>query len=75
MKLTNQQKIVLTIFRDSPGITQQEVADRLCLSRRTIQFHLYNVFDKVKDLYPKALFKRGSLHKTLQVAKQRRWLM
>ncbi|MCC6441962.1 MAG: response regulator transcription factor [Armatimonadetes bacterium] len=29
------------------GLSNQEVADKLCISRRTVDFHLLNIYDKL----------------------------
>jgi DNA-binding CsgD family transcriptional regulator len=44
-KLTAREKEVLRLVAD--GLTNEEVADRLCLSTNTVRAHLYSVFCKL----------------------------
>lgn len=42
--LTNREKEVLSMI--SEGMSSQEVADKLCISKRTVDFHLGNIYEK-----------------------------
>jgi DNA-binding CsgD family transcriptional regulator len=42
--LTRQEKVIFNCFLD--GVTDQEIADKLFLSRRTITTHVYHILKK-----------------------------
>ena len=44
VELTRKEKEVLTLI--GQGLTSQEAAERLFVSKRTIDFHLANIFQK-----------------------------
>jgi len=45
VRLTNQEKEVLKCIVE--GRTSQEAADTLCVSKRTIDFHLWKIYEKL----------------------------
>jgi len=44
-RLTRREKEVLYLVAD--GLTNEQIAERLCLSRHTVRAHLYSVFCKL----------------------------
>ena len=45
-KLSVREKEVFVLLAD--GLTVKDVADRLCISRKTVESHKYNVMDKLR---------------------------
>lgn len=46
LPLTKREREVLTLFLDND--TSKEVADLLCVSKRTVDFHLANAYSKLR---------------------------
>jgi DNA-binding NarL/FixJ family response regulator len=44
-KLTRREQEVLRLVAD--GLTNEQIAERLCLSTHTVRAHLYSVFGKL----------------------------
>jgi len=43
--LTNREREILALI--AGGLSNQEIADELCVSRHTVKTHLYNIFKKI----------------------------
>ena len=43
--LTNREREILALI--AAGLSNQEIADNLCVSRHTVKTHLYNIFKKI----------------------------
>ncbi len=45
-KLTEREKEILLLVTEG-GFSSQEAADEICISKRTVDFHLHNVYQKL----------------------------